>query len=82
MPVTLKEYLALMDALSKDVIDLKIDDFYFLSRTVLVKDQVAYLQVGAGIVADSVPAREQAECEAKARGIVVALERAAEMEKV
>jgi anthranilate synthase component 1 len=50
-------------------------------RTVLVKDQVTYLQVGAGIVADSVPEREQAECEAKARGIVVALERAAEMEK-
>jgi len=39
VPVTLKEYLALMDALSKDVIDLKIDDFYFLSRTVLVKDE-------------------------------------------
>jgi uncharacterized protein with von Willebrand factor type A (vWA) domain len=39
VPVTLKEYLALMDALSKDVIDLRIDDFYFLSRTVLVKDE-------------------------------------------
>ncbi|HVZ67965.1 MAG TPA: VWA domain-containing protein [Rhizomicrobium sp.] len=39
VPVTLKEYLALMDALSKDVIDLKVDDFYFLSRTVLVKDE-------------------------------------------
>jgi uncharacterized protein with von Willebrand factor type A (vWA) domain len=39
IPVTLKEYLALMDALSKDVIDMKIDDFYFLSRTALVKDE-------------------------------------------
>jgi len=39
IPVTLKEYLALMDALSKDVIDLKVEDFYFLSRTALVKDE-------------------------------------------
>src|SRR5580692_4827443 len=39
VPVTLKEYLALMDALSKDVIELKIDEFYFLSRTALVKDE-------------------------------------------
>src|ERR1700756_1187022 len=39
IPVTLKEYLALMDALSKDVIDMKIDEFYFLSRTALVKDE-------------------------------------------
>src|ERR1700709_2694332 len=39
IPVTLKEYLALMDALSKDVIDLKVDEFYYLSRTALVKDE-------------------------------------------
>src|SRR5277367_437634 len=39
IPVTLKEYLALMDALSKDVIDLKVEEFYFLSRTALVKDE-------------------------------------------
>ena len=39
IPVTLKEYLALMDALSKDVIDMKIDEFYYLSRTALVKDE-------------------------------------------
>jgi len=49
-------------------------------RTVLVKHDKAYLQVGAGIVADSDPAREQAECEAKARAILLALERAARME--
>ncbi len=49
-------------------------------RTVFVKGARAYLQVGAGIVADSDPAREQAECEAKARGILLALERAAAME--
>ncbi|HEY1615866.1 MAG TPA: VWA domain-containing protein [Rhizomicrobium sp.] len=39
VPVTLKEYLALMDALSKGVIEMKIDDFYYLSRTALVKDE-------------------------------------------
>ncbi len=39
IPVTLKEYLALMDALSKDVIDHKVDEFYYLSRTALVKDE-------------------------------------------
>jgi anthranilate synthase component 1 len=50
-------------------------------RTVLVKNDTVYLQVGAGIVADSDPVREQAECEEKARGILLALERAAELEK-
>ena len=39
VPVTLKEYLALMEALSKNVIDQKIEDFYYLSRSVLVKDE-------------------------------------------
>jgi hypothetical protein len=39
LPVTLKEYLSLMDALSHDVIDMKVDDFYYLSRTALVKDE-------------------------------------------
>src|SRR5215470_11164953 len=39
IPVTLKEYLALMEALDKRVIDMKVDDFYYLSRTVLVKDE-------------------------------------------
>ncbi|MBI3677949.1 MAG: VWA domain-containing protein [Proteobacteria bacterium] len=39
VPVTLKEYLALMDALDKNVIDMKIDQFYYLSRTALVKDE-------------------------------------------
>jgi uncharacterized protein with von Willebrand factor type A (vWA) domain len=39
VPVTLKEYLALMDALSSDVIEMKVDEFYFLSRTALVKDE-------------------------------------------
>ena len=39
VPVTLKEYLALMEALKAGVIDMKIDEFYVLARTVLVKDE-------------------------------------------
>jgi len=50
-------------------------------RTVLVKNGTVYLQVGAGIVADSDPVREQAECEAKAAGVLQALERAVELER-
>ena len=39
VPVTLKEYLALMEALDKTVIDRSVDEFYYLSRAVLVKDE-------------------------------------------
>jgi len=39
VPVTLKEYLALMDALDRDIIEMKIDAFYYLSRCALVKDE-------------------------------------------
>ncbi|ODT88672.1 VWA domain-containing protein [Phenylobacterium sp. SCN 70-31] len=39
LPVTLKEYLALMEAMDKQVIDRTVDDFYYLSRTALVKDE-------------------------------------------
>ena len=39
VPVTLKEYLALMEGLDKGVIDRTVDDFYYLSRAALVKDE-------------------------------------------
>ncbi len=39
VPVTLKEYLALMEAMKAGVIDMKVEDFYVLARTVLVKDE-------------------------------------------
>src|SRR5436190_17834131 len=39
IPVTLKEYLVLMEALDKAVIDRSVDDFYYLSRSALVKDE-------------------------------------------
>ena len=43
-------------------------------RTVLIKDKIAYLQAGAGIVADSVPAREYDESMNKARAVLRAFE--------
>ena len=45
-------------------------------RTAVVKDGTMYVQAGAGIVADSVPESEQAECENKARALFRAAEEA------
>jgi anthranilate synthase component 1 len=45
-------------------------------RTAVVKNGRMYVQAGAGIVADSVPASEQAECENKARALFRAAEEA------
>ncbi len=39
LPVSIKEYLMLIEALSKGVIGQSIDDFYVLSRATLVKDE-------------------------------------------
>jgi hypothetical protein len=39
VPVTLKEYLMLMEGMDKSVIDRRVEDFYYLSRTTLVKDE-------------------------------------------
>ncbi len=39
VPVSLKEYLTLLEALEKDVIPPYVDDFYYLSRAALVKDE-------------------------------------------
>jgi len=43
-------------------------------RTMLVKKGVAYVQAGAGLVADSVPEREYQETVNKARALITALE--------
>ena len=43
-------------------------------RTGIVKDQVLYVQAGAGVVADSVPELEWKETEAKARALLRAAE--------
>ncbi len=42
-------------------------------RTAVIRDHVAYVQAGAGVVADSDPAAEDAECQAKAAAIIRAI---------
>ncbi len=39
VPVTLKEYLTLMEALKADLADQRVEHFYYLSRATLVKDE-------------------------------------------
>ena len=39
MPVSLREYLTLLEAMDADVIDREVEDFYYLSRSALVKDE-------------------------------------------
>lgn len=51
-------------------------DTCIVLRTAIVKDNVMYVQAGAGIVADSNWQSEYAECEAKARALVRAAEEA------
>ncbi len=57
-------------------------DSCIVLRTAVVKDGVMHVQAGAGVVADSVPASEDAECRAKAGALFAAareaLARAAE----
>ncbi|MFY7975664.1 MAG: vWA domain-containing protein [Rubrivivax sp.] len=42
LPVSAKEYLALLEALRAGVIGPSVDEFYVLARTVLVKDEAHY----------------------------------------
>jgi anthranilate synthase component I len=51
-------------------------DSCIVLRTSVVKDGKMYVQAGAGIVADSVPEREQAECLNKAKALFQAAEEA------
>ena len=39
IPVTLKEYLSLLEAMDKGAIGNDVTDFYYLARTALVKDE-------------------------------------------
>ncbi|HJV52699.1 MAG TPA: VWA domain-containing protein [Noviherbaspirillum sp.] len=42
IPVSIKEFLILLEAMQKNVISPSLDDFYFLARTTLVKDEAHY----------------------------------------
>ena len=39
VPVSLREYLSLLDCLDKNVISLKVENFYYLSRASLIKNE-------------------------------------------
>ena len=39
IPVSLKEYLSLLDCLDKNVISFKVENFYYLSRASLIKNE-------------------------------------------
>ena len=39
VPVSLREYLTLLEAIDADVIERRVEDFYYLSRAALVKDE-------------------------------------------
>ncbi|KRB79776.1 anthranilate synthase [Sphingomonas sp. Root710] len=51
-------------------------DSCIVLRTAVVKDGMMHVQAGAGIVADSDPAYEQRECEAKAGALIAAAKEA------
>lgn len=42
LPISVKEYLSLLEAMKAGVIDHSIDEFYYLSRTTLVKDEAQF----------------------------------------
>lgn len=39
LPVTIKEYLTFLEVLDKDLVDYSVDDFYYLSRSSLIKHE-------------------------------------------
>src|SRR5437868_2829409 len=39
VPVTLREYLTLMEAMDNDLASRRVEDFYYLSRAALIKDE-------------------------------------------
>src|SRR5579862_4873771 len=39
VPVTLREYLTLMEAMQADLAGRRVEDFYYLSRATLIKDE-------------------------------------------
>lgn len=57
-------------------------DMAIAIRTALVKDGVAHVQAGAGVVADSVPAMEQQECVHKAGSALAAVATARAMRTI
>jgi uncharacterized protein with von Willebrand factor type A (vWA) domain len=42
VPVSIKEFLLLLEALEKNVVNCSFDDFYYLARLILVKDEANF----------------------------------------
>ncbi len=42
VPVSIKEFLLLLEALEQGLVELSFDDFYYLARTILVKDEAHF----------------------------------------
>lgn len=42
VPVSIKEFLLLLEALEKNIVDCSFDDFYYLARLTLVKDEAHF----------------------------------------
>ena len=42
VPVTIKEFLTLLEAMQEQVIAPSLDEFYYLSRLTLVKDEAHF----------------------------------------
>ncbi|BBF91824.1 vWA domain-containing protein [Blastochloris tepida] len=70
VPVTLREYLTLMEGMERDVAGRRVEDFYYLSRAALVKDErnldrfdrvFAHVFKGLETVADAATAEIPAE---------------------
>ncbi|MEL7487276.1 MAG: VWA domain-containing protein, partial [Pseudomonadota bacterium] len=60
LPVSLREYLTLIEAMDADLAERRVEDFYYLSRSALVKDErnldkfdVVFAQVFNGLEAVS-----------------------------
>lgn len=51
-------------------------------RTAVIRNQVAYVQAGAGVVADSVPAKEDVESQDKARAVLAAVAEASALQAI
>jgi uncharacterized protein with von Willebrand factor type A (vWA) domain len=39
LPVTINEYLTLLEALDSEIVEYNVDDFYYLSRSILIKHE-------------------------------------------
>src|SRR3954466_7121031 len=70
VPVTLREYLTLMEAMEKDLAGRRVEDFYYLARATLVKDErnlhrfdrvFAHVFKGLDLLEDSLSAEIPAE---------------------